>query len=307
MKISYDYYNVFYYVARYKSISKAAKVLSNSQPNITRIIGKLEDALGCKLFIRTNKGVVLTEQGGALYYYVKEAHHQIALGEAMVNDITNSGNSTVYIGIAIDITNNFIQSLILPSISSFHQDHPNTHLQIINDFTPKLITDLNNGSIDIAILTSSDFDIHESQKASILYSFNDVIIAGNSYREIFKEPVTLKDVCRHPIVGLGKHTETYAIYDRFFAEKGLEFSLNIETATTEQTLSFVEDNLGIGCVSSNYAYPAIDEGRIIEVRLKEKLPRRMIAMVRNEQSPNPTAAILEEYITGHIREYGEQS
>ena len=54
-------------------------------------------------------------------------------------------------------------------------------------------------------------------------------------------------------------------------------------------------------------YVGIDEGRIIEVRLKEKLPRRMIAMVRNEQSPNPTAAILEEYITGHIREYGEQS
>lgn len=300
MRISYDYYNVFYYVARYQSISKAAKVLSNSQPNITRIIGKLEEELGCSLFVRTNRGVVLTEQGGALYYYVKAAHHQIELGEAMVDYINNSENKTIYIGIAIDITNNFIQDLILPPISAFHQEHPDIHLQIVNDFTPKLVSDLQSGLLDIAILTSSDYDIHESTKASVLFTFKDVIIAGNSYKDTFRDPVSLEEICSHPFVGLGKHTETYTIYDRFFAEKGLEFFLNIETATTEQTLSFVADNLGIGCVSSRYAYPAIEEGKIIEVKLKEKLPERMIAMVRNEQSPNPTAAILEEYITRHI-------
>lgn len=302
MRISYDYYNVFYYVARYQSISKAAKVLSNSQPNITRIIGKLEESLGCKLFERTNKGVVLTEQGAALYYHIKAAHHQIELGEAMVDYINNSENKTIYIGIAIDITNNFIQNLILPPISTFHQEHDDIHLQIVNDFTPKLISDLNNGKLDIAILTASDFDIHESTKASVLYSFKDVIIAGNSYKDVFKEPVSLADICRYPFVGLGKHTETYTIYDCFFTEQGLKFFLNIETATTEQTLSFVADNLGIGCVSSHYAYPAIEEGKIIEVKLKEKLPKRMIAMVRNEQTPNPAVAILEEYITRHMRE-----
>ena len=60
MSVSYEYYKVFYYVARYQSISKAAKVLCNSQPNITRTIRKLEAELGCELFHRTPRGVTLT-------------------------------------------------------------------------------------------------------------------------------------------------------------------------------------------------------------------------------------------------------
>ena len=42
MYISYDYYRVFYYVARYGNVSKAAKLLLSNQPNLTRTIKKLE-------------------------------------------------------------------------------------------------------------------------------------------------------------------------------------------------------------------------------------------------------------------------
>ena len=37
MEITYDYYRIFYYVAMYKSFSKAAKVLMSNQPNITDV------------------------------------------------------------------------------------------------------------------------------------------------------------------------------------------------------------------------------------------------------------------------------
>ena len=47
MNISYDYYRAFYYVAKYKSFTGAASALLNNQPNVTRMIKKLEEALGC--------------------------------------------------------------------------------------------------------------------------------------------------------------------------------------------------------------------------------------------------------------------
>ena len=58
-----DYYRIFYYVAQYKSFSKAADVMGNNQPNITRCMNILENELGCKLFIRSNRGVQLTIGG----------------------------------------------------------------------------------------------------------------------------------------------------------------------------------------------------------------------------------------------------
>lgn len=57
MAVPYDYYRIFYYVAQHKSFTRAAEVLGNNQPNITRCMNNLEQDLGCKLFIRTNRGI----------------------------------------------------------------------------------------------------------------------------------------------------------------------------------------------------------------------------------------------------------
>lgn len=50
MNINYDYYRIFYFVAKYGNISQAAKLLLNNQPNLTRTIKNLESELGCPLF-----------------------------------------------------------------------------------------------------------------------------------------------------------------------------------------------------------------------------------------------------------------
>lgn len=47
MNINYDYYRIFYFVAKYGNISQAAKLLLNNQPNLTRTIKNLESELGC--------------------------------------------------------------------------------------------------------------------------------------------------------------------------------------------------------------------------------------------------------------------
>lgn len=60
----FDYYRIFYYVAKYKSFSKAAKFLHNNQPNITRCMNIMESELGCTLFIRSHRGIKLTPEGG---------------------------------------------------------------------------------------------------------------------------------------------------------------------------------------------------------------------------------------------------
>ena len=52
MNISYDYYKAFYYVAKYGSVSQAAKLMLNNQPNLTRTIKNLEGQLGCPLFFK---------------------------------------------------------------------------------------------------------------------------------------------------------------------------------------------------------------------------------------------------------------
>ena len=66
MDIDFEYFKIFYYVAKYGNITKAAAAMGNSQPNVTRVMKLLEAQLGCRLFLREARGVSLTEEGRAL-------------------------------------------------------------------------------------------------------------------------------------------------------------------------------------------------------------------------------------------------
>ena len=82
MYISYEYYRIFYHVARCGNLTKAAEALQNSQPNLTRAIRNLESEIGCPLFSRTNRGMILTPEGEGLYRHIKIACTEIEAGEA---------------------------------------------------------------------------------------------------------------------------------------------------------------------------------------------------------------------------------
>ena len=57
----------FYYVCKYHSITRAANVLRMSQPNVTRALNRLEEQLGCKLLVRSTRGVTMTPEGEVLF------------------------------------------------------------------------------------------------------------------------------------------------------------------------------------------------------------------------------------------------
>ena len=63
--------------ARLKSISKDAQELHVAQPPVSRQIALLEDELGVCLFLRTNKGIELTEAGQSLYVQSKHIFQSI--------------------------------------------------------------------------------------------------------------------------------------------------------------------------------------------------------------------------------------
>ena len=62
MDIALDYYRIFEAVARHRSFTRAAEALVNSQPNLTRAVHNLEAELGCRLFLRSSRGVELTPE-----------------------------------------------------------------------------------------------------------------------------------------------------------------------------------------------------------------------------------------------------
>ena len=85
MNINFEYYKIFYVIAKNKNITKAANELNISQPAISRMLKTMEDQMNTKLFIRQSKGVFLTQEGKELYRLIGENISGIIKAE---NDFT---------------------------------------------------------------------------------------------------------------------------------------------------------------------------------------------------------------------------
>ena len=142
-----DYYRIFYYVAQYKSFSKAADVMGNNQPNITRCMNILENDLGCKLFIRSNRGVQLTIEGERLFEHVSIAIEQLVSGENELLKDKGLESGLVNIG-ASEIA---LRLFLLNELEVFHHHYPHVKLRISNHSTPQAVQALENGLVDFAV------------------------------------------------------------------------------------------------------------------------------------------------------------
>ena len=91
MNGSLEYYKVFYYVERLGSITRAAQALCISQPAVSQAVRQLEQTLGVTLFIRTAKGVRLTEEGKTLAVYVERGMENFLKGEEAMDRLSQAG------------------------------------------------------------------------------------------------------------------------------------------------------------------------------------------------------------------------
>ena len=127
---TYDYYRIFYHVAQQHSFTKAAEVLHNNQPNITRCMNNLETELGCHLFVRSNRGVSLTPEGQKLFNHVAIAFEQLELGETELKRDQSLTSGRISIG----VSENALRIMLLPKLEAFHNHYPHVRLKISNQF-----------------------------------------------------------------------------------------------------------------------------------------------------------------------------
>ena len=289
MDISYDYYRIFYYAARYGNLSQAAKRLVNNQPNLTRAIKNLEAQLGCPLFIRTNRGMKLTPEGEKLYQHVRIAYEHIEAGEAEIRESKNLHSGAIYVA-ASEVA---LRCLLLPVLKQYRLLYPGVKIRISNHSTPQAIAALKDGVADLAVVTTPT-----GRPASLveknLMPIQEVAVCSPALGDLRGREVALAELQNYPMISLSPETRSFELYSSFFAAHGLPYHPEIEASTADQILPMVEADLGIGFVPEQFLSMA---PHVVQIHLKEKLPPRNICLVkRREQALSLAARELERMI-----------
>ncbi len=154
MEQNLNYYKIFYEVAKAGNISKAAESLYISQPAISKSINKLEQSLNHTLFIRSKKGVTLTEEGQTLFEHLSSAFESIENAEKTLKRIGQLGLGQLRIGVSTSLC----KYILLPYLQDFIQENPHVKVSIECNPTYETIQLLQQGKIDIGLICETPLD-----------------------------------------------------------------------------------------------------------------------------------------------------
>lgn len=126
------------------SLSAASRALNTPLPNVSRRVAELEQRLGSKLLIRTNRNVQLTDAGRDYVDAIREVMAQIDVAERRA-----SGEYLVPRGeLAITTSIEFGRLVVLPLLMDFLDDYPEINVSITStDGRVQLVED----HIDVAV------------------------------------------------------------------------------------------------------------------------------------------------------------
>lgn len=286
MDITYDYYRIFYYVAKYGSFSGAAKVLLKGQPNITKTINNLESQLGCRLFTRSNKGISLTAEGEKLYKHAEIAFENLSKAE---NEIISERDPDGGL-ISIATTEIGLYGSLLPALTEFHADFQSVAIRLANFNSPQSIAAVKNGIADLAVVSLYD-KTDDVFRITKLRDFKELLCCKKGYK------YDARNIFANPYISINRSSYTYKFYQRYFLSINIHKEPDIEVATADQILPLVNSGMGIGFISEFLAKEAIEKGAIEEIVLKHKPQIRSIYLVEDKsKSLSLAAGKLKEYL-----------
>lgn len=287
MNSNFEYYKIFYYVAKYENLTKAATALKTSQPAVTRTIHKLEGELGCRLFTRSKTGMKLTPEGRTFYGYVAAGCAQFFKGENDLSNLISLENGTIY----ISATETALHCYLFQAMEEFNSLYPNVRFKILNNSTTESVNAVKEGKVDLAFV-SANLQVAKPLRMKILRKYRDILIAGKRFEELKagKEELSLKELVSYPWISLTAETITRRFLNEYFEKNGLTFMPDMELATTDMILPAVRHNLGLGFIPAEFADAELESGQVFEIKVKEKLPERNIILIYDMEYPQSIAA-----------------
>ncbi len=295
MNIDMELYRTFYIVAKHKNISKAADAQFISQPAISKSIKKLEDIMGCKLFIRNSRGVVLSKEGEILYKYVENAMEEIAKGENIIDKIIHNDRGLIRIG----VSNTLCKYFVIPFLKFFHEKYPNIKIVVINKTTNDTLKMLNSGKIDFGIV-SLPF-IHREYNFIELMKIQDIFVTKKGHYDELNQAVPVNILSSYPIMLLDTDNITRQYIDKYFLLNGVEVEPEIEIGNMEFLIEFAKIGLGISAVIKEFVMTELEQGELEEISVMPAPVSRSIGIVTHRNIPVSIAS--QTFITHIVNQY----
>lgn len=252
----------FVEVAEAGGFSKASYRLSLAQSALSRHIRLLEEELGTKLLTRTGRGVKLTEQGEFLLEQAKDILQKKKETEQALSTWHAYPNGLVRIGMPPTT----VLSSAAKIINAVHTAHPAISIDISENISKDISDLLSTGRLDLGIVLEKRPP--ENLEAELIAMEELCLVTSKSIA--LKEPVSIKDIEKLPLIFPSKYGRFQATIERAAAAEGIQlvpaFKLNAMPAIKDLVLT----GAGVAILPRSAVHREVDRKEVSAYQIKAK-------------------------------------
>jgi DNA-binding transcriptional LysR family regulator len=286
-------------IAEYGSFAAAAHALSLSQSAVSTQIKSLEAELKAELFDRSKRPPALNDAGKSV---VAKARDLIAGYEAIQNELKSS--DSVEGRIRLGAVGSTLTGLMPAVLTVIRRRYPNLHIEIVSGFSDDLLRQVDNRSLDAAVISDYDSSLRDIRWRPFLRE-RLVIIAPPDARE--DSPKRLAQ--RYPFIRYSQNAPVGRVIEAAIRQARLEVRETMRLDWLEAIEAMVHHGHGISIVPERrvgggafFDVKRIDFGApphyrtlgIVEPassrkrKLTDVLFNELMAIVRKTNTPRPT-------------------
>lgn len=272
-------------IARLGSVTKAAAALQLSQPALTERVRTLERELGADLFLRTRRGVRLSDAGRALVPHAERALAAMAQGRRAVEQQTRGETGHLAIGSAPAVS-----TYVLPAaLRRFRARHPQVHLSVRTGHSEEILDLVLREEVNVGLVR----EIHHSEiEATSLYEDELVLVIPPKHRFAQRARIRIEDLASEHLVTFDRASSYNELTQALFREAGIAPRGVIELDNVEGAKRCVLQGLGVALLPRQAVTDDLASRRLRTVAVSGARPiRRRIVAIRRRDVGEPSVAL----------------
>ena len=247
---------LFCSVARSGSLVGASRELHLTPSAISHALKHLETSLGCRLFERIGKRMLLNHAGEQLLAQIEKPLRDLAAAEEKLKQLGTWGQPRLRIGAAVSSC----QYLLPNVIRELKKSSPNLLLQVESGDMPEMIDLMQQNRIDLALGVAADEKQHLESRPVFRDELFFVFSASHPWANA--KPLTAADLRKQPLILYQRSSVTAKLVKDYLAAMEVEPPSVMEIGNIEAIKELVKLNLGVSVLAPWTAHKELARGTL---------------------------------------------
>ena len=295
MSLNLHLLRMFSTVVRSGSFSKAAEILSVSQPAISKGVRDFELQVGCRLLNRSPKGVVPTPEGLALSQHAETLFAVERAAEEELSALRGLHNGSLRIGASTTIA-----TYIIPRyLGAFHRAYPGVDLHLISANTRDIADQMVRQDIDIG-LVEGPVDDKSLTATPWRTDVMRLIAAPDHPFATAPGPIDPKQIESEVLIMREPGSGSREVVTQALAAHGIEPARTLEIGSTAAIKQVVAAGLGISIVSVVSVKDQVQLGRLKVLAVRDMTIERTLWQLKIPgRVAMPAARAFQKMLSDH--------